>query len=65
MRRLQRMADRVCSLILMKDYPTVDILIEMRKVRRFAEMLYPDRMYLYDMIYEARFRRLWEQFGRD
>ncbi|KKL76801.1 hypothetical protein LCGC14_2041260 [marine sediment metagenome] len=62
MRELQRMADRVCSLILISDYPEIDIEIERSKVRERCEELYPDRMDLYEMIYESRFDRLWEQF---
>jgi len=62
MRELQRMADRVCSLILMADYPDIDIEIEEAKVREKCEELFPDRLELYEMIYESRFNRLWEQF---
>jgi hypothetical protein len=64
MGRLRRAADRVCSLILMSDYPEIDIELEKAKVRQLAEELFPDRMDLYEMIYESRFRRLWEQFRR-
>ena len=60
--QLQRGADRICNLILYSDYPEVDILIERRKLRGRCEGLFPDRMELYDMIYESRFDRLWEQF---
>ena len=59
---LKRKADRVCVLILMSDYPDVDIEIEMGKVRQTCEELFPDRLWLYDMVYEARFRRLLQQF---
>ena len=62
MERLRRAADRVCSLILISDYPEIDVEIEKAKVRRLAEELFPSRMDLYEMIYESRFRRLWEQF---
>lgn len=56
------MADRVCSLILISDYPEIDIEIEKSKVRERCEELYPDSMDLYEMIYESRFNRLQEQF---
>ena len=59
---LKRRADRVCFLIVATDYPEVDIEIEKEKVRQTCEELYPDRGWLFEMIYEARFRRLWEQF---
>jgi hypothetical protein len=59
---LKRQADRVCSLILMSDYPDVDVDIEIEKVRQTCEDLFPDRMWLFEIVYEARFRRLREQF---
>ena len=62
MRDLQRMADRVCTLILSSDLPVIDIEIEKNKVRQRCLELYPDREQLYEMIYEARFQRLWDQF---
>ena len=62
MREFQRMADRVCVLILSSDLPAIDIEIEKNKVRERCVELYPDREWLFDMIYESRFDRLWEQF---
>ena len=62
MRELQRMADRVSVLILSSDLPAIDIEIEKNRVRERCLELYPDREWLYDMIYESRFDRLWEQF---
>jgi hypothetical protein len=62
MRELQRMADRVCVLILSSDLPAVDIEIEKNKVRERCLELYPEREQLYEMVYESRFQRLWEQF---
>ena len=62
MRELQRMADRVCTLILSSDLPAIDIEIEKNKVREWCLELYPDREELYEMVYESRFQRLWEQF---
>ena len=62
---LQRAADRICVLILSTDLPEVDILIERKKLRERCEDLFPDRGELYDMIYESRFDRLWEQFRND
>ena len=62
MREIQRMADRVCVLILSSDLPAIDIEIEKNKVREFCLELCPDREQLYEMIYESRFQRLWDQF---
>ena len=65
MARLRQLADRVCVLILSTDLPEVDILIERGKLRELCEQLFPDRSELFDMIYESRFDRLWEQFRND
>jgi hypothetical protein len=59
------MADWVCTLILSSDLPAIDIEIEKNKVRQRCLELYPDREELYEMAYESRFRRLWEQFRPD
>lgn len=65
MRDIQRMADRVCVLILSSDLPAIDIEIEKNKVRKRCLELFPDREELYDMIYESRFERLWDQFREE
>ena len=56
------MADHVCSLILISDYPEIDIEIEKSKVRERCEEMYPDSMDLYEIIYESRFNRIQGQF---
>ncbi len=61
-RELQRRADRIAGLIIATDYPAIDVTIEIRKLRDFAQQHFPDRMELFEMVYEQRFRRLWEQF---
>lgn len=61
-REFQRAADRISFLIVVGDYPAVDIEIERRNLRRLCRQVYPHRLDLYEMVYEARFRRLWEQF---
>jgi hypothetical protein len=62
MQEVQRLADRVCVLILSSDLPAIDIEIEKNKFRERCLELYPDREELYEMIYESRFQRLWDQF---
>jgi len=59
---LARLADRVCTLILTKDYADVDIAIQRGKLREHVEREFPDRLELYEMVYESRFDRLIEQF---
>jgi len=62
---LKRKAQRICILILKSDFPRVDVAIERARLREWCEEVFPDRMDLYDMIYESRFDRLLEQFGDD
>jgi len=62
MHAFQRMADRISFLIVATDYPWIDVQIEIEKMREECERLYPDRISLFEMIYDSRFDRLWEQF---
>ena len=59
---IQRMADRIASLIVASDYPMIDIELEKQKLREKISEFFPDKMDLYDLIYEPRFSRLTEQF---
>ena len=61
-RELSRAADRLSFLIVATDCPRVDVDIQRAELRRRCRTLFPDKMELYDMIYESRFKRLWEQF---
>ena len=65
MREVGHMADWVCTLILSSDLPAIDIEIEKNKVRERCLELYPDREELYEMVYESRFQRLWDQFREE
>jgi len=56
------MADRIASLIVASDYPMIDIEIEKKKLQERISEFFPDKEYLYELIYEPRFRRLREQF---
>ncbi len=62
--KIKRMADRISSLIVGSDYPLIDIEIEMERLKEKCEELFPDKIHLYYMIYESRFRRLWNQFRK-
>lgn len=63
--RLQREADKICGHILRGDLPAVDIEILESNLRSEFEKNFPDKIRLYEMVYEARFKRLKEQFGED
>lgn len=58
----QRKADKIAFLIVASDYERIDVEIEKGELREECARLFPDKLDLYDMIYESRFRRLWEQF---
>jgi uncharacterized protein YecE (DUF72 family) len=61
---LSREAEKIVSLILHTEYAKVDIEIEKEKLRGLCGKLFPDKEYLYEMIYARRFDRLWEQFRK-
>ena len=62
MRELQRLADRLCFLIVATDTPRVDVDIQRAALRRRCSELFPDKMHVFYLVYESRFRRLWDQF---
>jgi len=61
---LKRMADGVCRMILDESIPDVDVEIAISRVREKCGELFPDKLRLFEMIYESRFRRLREQFRK-
>ena len=61
-RELQRRADRIASTIVASDYAAIDVVIEIRKLKDFAQVRFPGRERLFEMVYESRFKRLWQQF---
>jgi len=56
--------DRIAFLIMNTDYPEIDIEIEKKKFKELIRTLFPDKVHLYELIYEPRFKRLWEQFRK-
>lgn len=65
LREFQRKADEISSLIINTALPWVDIAIQIQKLRQEAEVLFPDKMPLFEMIYISRFKRLWQQWRSD
>jgi len=59
---VQQDAQTICRMILNEDCPGVDIEIAKDKLREKVREYFPDKMETYRMIYEARFKRLWDQF---
>ena len=56
--------DRLCLLIVASDWSDREIDIERLHLRLQAADLFPEKMPLYDMVYESRFRRLRQQFRK-
>ncbi len=63
-RTLQRYADRICEMIVSGDVPQIDIEIQQTAFREAVTRAFPDKQSLYYLLYESRFRRLWQQFRR-
>jgi hypothetical protein len=61
-RELSRQADRICEMIVSEDASAIDIEIQQAKLREAVARLFPDKMNLFHLLYESRFRRLWQQF---
>ena len=62
LRELQRQADEVSRLVLNTDLPWIDIEVQVEKLRREAERLFPGKDSVFQLVYESRFRRLWDQW---
>jgi hypothetical protein len=62
MRDLQRGANRICEHILDSGYPLVDVRIEREALREECGRLFPEQLWLFDLVYESRFERLIEQW---
>ena len=61
-RALQRQADRICELIVSGEVPLIDIEIQQAALREAVARAFPEKQALYQLLYESRFRRLWQQF---
>jgi hypothetical protein len=58
----QRHVNRFCFLIVASECSDREIDIERLRLRVQVATLFPEKMPLYDMVYESRFRRLRQQF---
>lgn len=61
-RLIQQDAMLICQMILDEAIAEADIEIAKEKLRGKVQEFFPDKLQTYQMIYEARFKRLWEQF---
>ena len=55
-------SNRIVSLILFSDLDWVDIAIEENNMRERVLAEAPERIDIFEQIYPARFRRIWEQW---
>lgn len=62
LQEIQRTSEKIVYLILNSGYEKIDIEIEIEKFKKLIKNLFPEKFYLYTLIYEPRFKRLWQQF---
>lgn len=65
LRSFQSKADSISRLILDTDLPWVDVAIQIEHLRAEALRLWPRKGLLFDLVYESRFKRLWEQWRQE
>ena len=61
-KEIQGDAEMICRMILNDECGAADIEIAKQKLQEKVERLFPGKMETYQMIYESRFKRLWDQF---
>ena len=61
---IRQLVDRISSLIINTDFPAIDVALKKEQVKETIRHYFPDKEYLYDLLYEPRFTRLWQQFRR-
>lgn len=60
--KLKRKTDLICTLIFCESVPVSTIAGERQLVRQWCLKFLPEKMELYDLVYESRFDRLLAQF---
>lgn len=56
--------ERICVLILSTECAEEQTATQRLALRTDVALYFPEKMALYDLIYESRFRRLWNQFRK-
>lgn len=62
--RIRRRADAITARLLYSDEPDIDLELSMAALREYVRAIYPDKAWLFDAIYGARWQRLREQGWR-
>jgi hypothetical protein len=60
----QLQADAISHLIVNTDLPWIDVSIQIEQLREEARRLWPQQSELFDLIYQSRFDRLWQQWHK-
>ncbi len=60
--RLMKASDRIVNLILHSDLDWIDIAIEENEMREAVLAEAPELIEVFERIYPARFRRIWQQW---
>ena len=60
--QIKKAQDEIVFHIISNEYAQIDIEIEKEKFKELITKLFPDKSHLYELIFEPRFKRLWEQF---
>ena len=61
-KEIQRDAQLICRMILDHHSAAIDIELARTRLETKVSTFFPDKIETYRMIYESRFKRLWEQF---
>jgi len=62
--RIRHRADAITARLLYSDEPDLDLELAMNELREYVRKIYPDRAWLFDAIYAARWQRLRDQGWR-
>jgi nucleoside-triphosphatase len=64
-RALETQANRICELITSGDSSAIDIEIKQQALQESVKRAFPHNQMFYELVYENRFRRLWQQFRHE
>ncbi len=63
--QMESCANRICEWIVKGQAPLLDIEIQQAALRELVGKVFPEKPHFYQLLYETRFRRLWQQFRHD
>lgn len=63
--KIRNASDKIVAMILNHNCSKQMLRIEKQKLKIMIESICPDKLHLYELFYEPRFNRLWDQFRAD